>query len=336
MTNYSEFLTSLKKIIQLTSDKDKAYFDLLITLLIMKRKNNPFYNSNFLNEALSKSRNNLNKASINSIIYYHDFREINDNIKTFIENISVYPQNFIPNRKYSILRSDINNKEIIDYTSIFLLNYDKNLFKTFIDAMNSERILISKANSNINQGMTYPCFYQKPYIETMGLNNLFCSAILTHEMVHYNTLLNLQKNKQLDYITCENPLWEIYPYFLELLHLDYLKFFDPSNELESLLIKRVMVNTLYDDFNNLTEYLSKEVSIKEYPPIIDITIRRMYGLYYAFWFYEQYKIDPIKTKEMIKSFNEKSIMLTTKDALQTFNMPEKADQSIKDFILQYK
>ena len=144
-----------------------------------------------------------------------------------IEDYSKVNYPFYKNNCYSWNKLNrLSNKEIIDITSSFLDDYDKNMYKMFIEKVNNLELLYSDEwEDNIYEGVTNNIDCLNLNYISLNLaygNNIDTAVTLVHENAHCFEY-SLQFNKNISLFAYNTPFSEVCSCFFEYAFLNYLK-----------------------------------------------------------------------------------------------------------------
>ena len=202
-------------------------------------------------------------------------------------------------------KSKINIDASIRIVADFFKKYDKDIYDYYENfIINGKFFLVKRIFENFGLSSVSDELLE-PYLFLQNTNTMRDITVLAHEMIHiYLSEKQKYMNDQESLMCYVNGVNEVYSHYIEYILLDYLS----SNNFN----KKDIINYKKSLYSDLIEHLSAFYIMLE-PTDIDFTSYEevsmhnemkiySYGLYFLYYFYEQYMIDKDMAKENITNF----------------------------------
>ncbi len=255
-----------------------------------------------LNEELKNEDTNL--RNIQKEMFENNF----NNMKSFNNSISkLYNKiNIENNYYYNKYQVKMLQKDTIKIVSKFYQNFDKDISDYFEDLITSNKVFFTKHILDYLTGLTIEAIEDiKAYIFVTKKYTIVDAITLAHETIHAylsEQLKNMTINEKNQYIT--NNIYEVYPFFIELVFLNYLQknnFNIKDINKYITIYNYILSDNLYSlntIINNKDFDLNNEIDVESFNENQGYS----YGGLFAYHFYNQYHNDKDEAKDNIYNF----------------------------------
>ena len=202
-------------------------------------------------------------------------------------------------------KNKIGINDSIRLVGNFFKQYDKDIYDYYENfIINGKFFIVKKIFENLGLSSVSDELLE-PYLFLQNTSTLRDITVLAHEMIH---IYLSEKHKYINdkealniYV---NGVNEVYSHYIEYLLLDYLSTIN-YNKKDIVNYKKSLYTELIEHLSNFYVMLEPfDIDFTSYDEVIlhnDLK-EYSYGLYFLYFFYEEYLIDKDKAKENITNF----------------------------------